>query len=511
MLSLNETSKAWLATALTMTHRLIACLALLASFLIPVRPAQAVEQPDLSDDCYGPTKPLTPELRAAFVAEIRPLAANAERDHGIPAPIFAAMAIHESGYGTTRLAIAANNLLSYKWPGPSGPDGRTVYELTCQPKEDKGRIYVVFRDHADAIDFVAGRLAAARYYNAATKKYRMDLAAGKERKDAAIGWFKTIAPTYNPYHTDDYVRTVLALANDPISLSDHVDPAATLWTLAAAQTPANQSASSMTPLSSDVEKVMVWFENDSASRYWISGATCRPERSSAWKGYEALPDGAIQRCQYTVTSCADLRGSNRSVCEANRRVAGPKSATIIVLEPSSERMSRWIASACAIAGGKRDLCLQKVYDAGVDMGNWQIPIAGLGYEDIEPRFVQVAYAFRDGLTVRADRDCGWDNGWPDGEKPPSADQDATCSKPNVRPSAVSFQARPARTTRTDVYALDPTDVAGIPAYPEKFPIPDPAADVWRTFVREALVKAYTSDDNILVTAKAVALRRAGNF
>lgn len=59
--------------------------------------------------------------------------------------------------------------------------------------------------------------------------------------------------------------------------------------------------------------------------------------------------------------------------------------------------------------------------------------------------------------------------------------------------------------------MDQAYVAGIPAYPETYPIPDAAADAWRTFVRGALVAAYTSDNNILVTAKAMALRKAGYF
>ena len=100
-------------------------------------------------------------------------------------------------------------------------------------------------------------------------------------------------------------------------------------------------------------------------------------------------------------------------------VVGPKTATVVLLEPTAERMAHWIATACAEAGGNRDGCLRSVYDAGVDMSNWQIAIAGLGYEDMEPTYVQVAYVFCDGLTVRADAACAWKNGSPDGEAPPS--------------------------------------------------------------------------------------------
>ena len=72
--------------------------------LVAIAPV-ARAAPNLSDPCYGPTRPLTQELRKAFVDEIGPLAKKAEADHGIPAPILAAMSVNESGYGTTQLAI----------------------------------------------------------------------------------------------------------------------------------------------------------------------------------------------------------------------------------------------------------------------------------------------------------------------------------------------------------------------------------------------------------------------
>jgi hypothetical protein len=41
----------------------------------------------MNDPCYGLTKPLTREVRQAFVADVSPLAVKAEADHGVPAPI----------------------------------------------------------------------------------------------------------------------------------------------------------------------------------------------------------------------------------------------------------------------------------------------------------------------------------------------------------------------------------------------------------------------------------------
>ena len=63
-------------------------------------------EPDLGDPCYAPQRSLTPALRTAFVAEVSTLALAAEKDHGVPAPMLAAMAIKESGYGTAILSLA---------------------------------------------------------------------------------------------------------------------------------------------------------------------------------------------------------------------------------------------------------------------------------------------------------------------------------------------------------------------------------------------------------------------
>src|SRR5215470_11800043 len=55
-----------------------------------------------------PTRGLTVPLRTSYAQEVSELAVKAERDHGVPAPILAAMAVDQSGYGTIRVALAAN-------------------------------------------------------------------------------------------------------------------------------------------------------------------------------------------------------------------------------------------------------------------------------------------------------------------------------------------------------------------------------------------------------------------
>lgn len=135
-------------------------------------------QPDLSARCYAPRQRLTAFLRRSFVEEMRLIAVRAERDHGVPAPILAAMAIVESGYGTTRLAIDTNNLLSFKWPFNKGPGERPIYRLTCQPPEDQENRYIRFASRAEAVDFVASRFRISPYYRAATARYQADLGSG---------------------------------------------------------------------------------------------------------------------------------------------------------------------------------------------------------------------------------------------------------------------------------------------------------------------------------------------
>jgi hypothetical protein len=379
MLSIRKTVAACFAQEPMTTPRLIARLALLAWLAVPGA-AQAAGQPDLSDDCYGPTKPLTAELRAAFVAEIRPLAANAERDHGIPAPMFAAMAIHESGYGTTRLAIAANNLLSYKWPGAPGPDGRAVYELTCQPEQDKGRIYVAFRDHADAIDFVSSRLAASRYYGAATKKYQSDLAAGEDRKDAAIAWFRAIAPTYNPYHTVDYVQTVLALADDPISRSGHVEPAVTLWTLAPPQTSDRATAQAGDSASGvgDPERAAlasVIAQHFRTSRYMMPDGGCKPAAEDPELAANTIVRPYLDAVAANPSSGARVVACTYSYEEVKHGQQRQGFGLFLDLPPPL--IAGWIASACraAVPGNVHACGLALIDNMNGDNGG-QYPITG---------------------------------------------------------------------------------------------------------------------------------------
>jgi hypothetical protein len=261
----------------------------------------------------------------------------------------------------------------------------------------------------------------------------------------------------------------------------------------------------------DVSKVLGWLQRDDGGRYMITGFECTPERSADWPGYKSLPDGSLKRCSYSVTSCKELKGTKKATCEKNRKVLGPKLASVVLLEPGLERFAQWIVSACTEVGGDRSICLKKLYELGHGDSNWQFPIAGIVYEDMESKgYVQYGYAFRDGLTVNADSKCGWRNGTA-GERAPTPAENIACSRPDATPRGVSFKARPMSTTRTELIAWRPELATQIPKHVEAYPIVGPSAEPWRQFVRDTLVASFTSDKNPLVTAKAFALRHQAAF
>lgn len=175
---------------------------------IPAYADEDLDRPGKGEWCYNPTKTLGISEKAAFVSEVKIAAYNAEARWGVPAAILTGMAVVESGYGTTRLAIKANNIFAFKWPGASLARGAKRFTLECQPVWDEGNVYPAFLGRAEAVDFVAWRLNESAHYSDATTNYLAAVKRGDDRQSAAIEWLKTIAPTYN-YDARKYVPAVL--------------------------------------------------------------------------------------------------------------------------------------------------------------------------------------------------------------------------------------------------------------------------------------------------------------
>ena len=148
-----------------------------------------------SCDDPQPGHPTAAEERA-FVEEVGTLATRAEERHGVPAAAITAMAILESGYGWTRLAQQTNNLLGWKYFSGASTGERDFWVLECPEKGTSDR-FIVFRDRAEAVDFVADQLASSDNYRADTERYIRDRANGMSVVEAVDRWVDGIADPYS--------------------------------------------------------------------------------------------------------------------------------------------------------------------------------------------------------------------------------------------------------------------------------------------------------------------------
>jgi hypothetical protein len=336
--------------------------------------------PNLDDACYAPTLPLTLPLRNAFIDDIKPLAVKAEGDHGVPAAIIAAMSIKESGYGTTKLALAAHNVLSYKWNSNAGPVGRAVFKLTCQPAGDAGNTYIVFKDRADSADFVAGMFESSKYYKQATRDYRDAIANGQNSKSAAIAWLKKIAHSYNPYHTDQYIADVLKIADDPVNQSGKVDKTRTLWRLAPGThvVPVAASLAGSAP-AAPIDSEVAAVAKAQNGAYAISGSTNHCPLIDASKlGWQSAP---VQECIYQPDS-------------KNRQLT----AYVLLLSIKPEAIASWIKTGCAQELPGVSNCFDTVLRCGSHNSGMMFPVSGNLMENMENEPWK-NYFFRNGMTV----------------------------------------------------------------------------------------------------------------
>ena len=168
-------------------------------------------------DAPQPGHPTAAEKRA-FVEEVGTLAITAEERHGVPATALTAMAMLESGYGWTRLAENTNNLLAWKYsPGASGQE-RDFWVLEC-PEMGTSDRFLVFRDRAEAVDFVADQLASSDNYREDTDRYRADRTSGVPVVEAVNRWVDGIADPYSS-QPEVYRERVHRIMNDTYELPD---------------------------------------------------------------------------------------------------------------------------------------------------------------------------------------------------------------------------------------------------------------------------------------------------
>ena len=193
-----------------------------------------------ADPAWGCTGPQpghpTAAEQTAFVEEVASLATRAEERHGAPAAAVTAIAILESGYGWSRLAQNTNNLMGWKYFPDAPAGGRDSWVLEC-PELGISDRFVVFRDRADAIDFVASQLASTDNYGADTERYRRDRASGVDVVEAVNRWVDGIA---DPYSTqpENFRTAVRRLMDDTYEIGNGPSTEHNLYSLSESVLPA---------------------------------------------------------------------------------------------------------------------------------------------------------------------------------------------------------------------------------------------------------------------------------
>ena len=182
--------------------------------------------------CHG-TKPghPTPQERAAFVREVSELAIKAEKTHGVPASALAAIAIAESGYGYTRIALYANNLFAWKFV-PAAANSLKEYVLHCEERRARTR-FAAFDSKAHAFDFVASKLATLEAYREHTQAYQAARKRGVAAEIAVKAWIEGVASRYSR-KPDAFTRKLTRIMNDPFDPRDTMSHESNLYRLSAA-------------------------------------------------------------------------------------------------------------------------------------------------------------------------------------------------------------------------------------------------------------------------------------
>lgn len=417
--------------------------------------------------CYDP-KPSHPTAadKLAFIDLVSALAIRAEQKHGVPAAAIAAMAMVESGYGWTRTAIEAHNFFGWKFNSAAAAGGRPLYELKCQPPEDVNNRYIVFADAADAVDFVAAKLATLPAYGKKTAAYRMERAAGTSAQVASRTWIAAIADPYN-WRPKEYAITVTRFMNDPISPSDQVSPDRNLYRL-------SPVAAAVPPLASVATAPDKYHITRDYFASRLTKRNCEPPRLDypQWQGFP------VQRCAY---------------------FDGGVKAETYMLNASADQLARWTVTACTDVGSK-DLaaCARVLSHSIIEASSGVFPVAGFIPEPAAAAGGKggqiLCLLFRDGVTVRTARIMG---------APPAVDGKCATSDENEQAITRAMRfARVASTTRLDYQRNGGREPVGSDADG------DPR---WLQVVRTLYQRAWTSDRNELVSARAKSMLAEGKF
>ena len=180
------------------------------------------------------------QMKKDFINEISQYAIQANEKWGIPASAIIGMAIIESGYGTTRIAINANNIYGIKvW----GSNPNYAWQLQGQPDEDNEAIpvladygedrkvydeskrrdnwYRAFDSYKEAVDYLAGNLLLNQRYRFAKTNYEERIKNGWSLEKASKEYLYDIANAGYNHFGGEYYREKVGSIMDEWALTQY--------------------------------------------------------------------------------------------------------------------------------------------------------------------------------------------------------------------------------------------------------------------------------------------------
>lgn len=241
--------------------------------------------------------------------------------------------------------------------------------------------------------------------------------------------------------------------------------------------------------------------------------SCKPKVDPALKGY--LKDSLevwTERCQ-DVLSAAYMADS--LICErtdipgwegypvqqyeyytgTDIKINVPKKGKVLMLNPSPEKMAKWIINAAWETKGELNYDdIEKIRKFIKWQSGGQFPVKGVVYEDMYTVGFYEPYIFKDGVTVYIadstmfpkDKTCTEEQ----------LDFYLNMSNEDLKPNTGRY-ARISSTTREMYYAAGGTVDVGAGNDGER-------SQAWLDVVRDLYKKAWNSDSNELITAWAKA-------
>ncbi|MDW0117495.1 S-layer homology domain-containing protein [Sporosarcina thermotolerans] len=193
-----------------------------------------------NSNAYMPTYNPSMNDRVNFINEISNYAKEVSAKWGIPASAIIGMAVIESGYGTTRIAVNANNIFGIKIWVTNPNKG---WQLKGQPDENNGTVpvlsdfgvdriiydetnrvdnwYRMFSSRKEAVDYLGGTFLLNKRYGFAKTNYENNLNKGWNYERASKQYIYDIATAGYNHLGGDYYRNAVGKIMDEWNLYEH--------------------------------------------------------------------------------------------------------------------------------------------------------------------------------------------------------------------------------------------------------------------------------------------------